>query len=101
MRFWKISGWVTLSLGILLVVLLGAVATVMIFGVTVNLDGMRYRVDVAITEALSREVAIEGSVELVISLSMNSTLNGRPGHQSNSTQPGTWPRSPPGPMNRR
>ena len=76
MRIWKIIGWVTLSLGILLIVFIGAVTAAMIFGVTVNLDGMRSRVDAAATKTIGREVAIEGSVELVISFQPGLEIRG-------------------------
>jgi hypothetical protein len=67
MRFWKIIGWVTLCLAIILMAVMGVVTAAMVFGVTANLDGIRSEVDAAATKILGREVAIEGSIELVIS----------------------------------
>jgi hypothetical protein len=67
MKFWKIIGWVTLSLAIILILVMGVVTAAMVFGVTANLDGIRSEVDAAATKILGREVAIEGSIELVIS----------------------------------
>jgi hypothetical protein len=46
---------------------MGVVTAAMVFGVTANLDGIRSEVDAAATKILGREVAIEGSIELVIS----------------------------------
>jgi hypothetical protein len=46
---------------------MGVVTAAMVFGMTVNLDGIRSKVDAAATKILGREVAIEGSIELVIS----------------------------------
>jgi uncharacterized protein involved in outer membrane biogenesis len=75
MKFWKIVGWTTLSLGTILIVFVGAITAAMIFGVTVNLDGLRNQVDAAATKALGRNIVIEGSVELVISFQPSLEIN--------------------------
>ena len=55
------------SIAALLAVLLIAIAVLVYFGVTVNLDSMRAGVEVAASKALDRKVTIEGSVALEFS----------------------------------
>jgi uncharacterized protein involved in outer membrane biogenesis len=60
----------------ILIVVIGVVTAAMVFGVTVNLDGIRSEVDAAATKILGREVAIEGSIELVISFQPGLEIKG-------------------------
>ena len=86
MKIRKIFGWTALSIGVLIIVCIVAVAVAMTLGLTINLDGLRSKVDAAATKALERDITIEGSVELVVSF--------QPGLEIQSVQIGNpegWP----------
>ena len=76
MRIKKIFGWTALSIGILIIVFIAAVAVAMKLGVTINLDGIRSKVDAAATKALGRDITIEGAVELVVSFQPGLEIQG-------------------------
>lgn len=76
MRIRKIFGWTALSIGVLTIVCIVAVAVAMKLGLTINLDGLRSKVDAAATKALGRDITIEGSVKLVVSFQPGLEIQG-------------------------
>jgi len=72
----KVIKWVGITIGGLLLCLVVAVLLAMAIGVTINLDGLRQKVDAAATQALGREVALEGSVNLVVSFQPSLEIQG-------------------------
>ena len=76
MKIGKIFGWTAFSIGILIIVFIVAVAVAMKLGVTINLDGIRSKVDAAATKALGRDITIEGAVELVVSFQPGLEIQG-------------------------
>ncbi|MEE9158516.1 MAG: AsmA family protein [Gammaproteobacteria bacterium] len=68
MKFLKFLRWAAITIGIVLGVLLAASAAVILLGISINLNPIRGAVETAASEALDRNVRIEGPIELIPTL---------------------------------
>ena len=72
----KAIKWASIAVGAMLVLLVAAVTLAMLLGVSINLDYIRDEVGAAATKALGREVAIKGSVSLLVSFQPSLEIEG-------------------------
>ena len=68
MRYRKVLIWTGIAIGGLISLLLIVSVVVIVFGITINLDAFRKTIETAATDAIGREVRIEGATELTPTL---------------------------------